>query len=89
MRFEHTPIEKLKCNSANLKTIILDCERLRKPVTFFTRTRNYIGDFKAIDHDNKPITLDRFVLHGGLVYFKGTQFEWKTISLDDVTAIEY
>ena len=39
MILENTIHEQLKCNSANIKTALLDCERLKKPVTFYTRAR--------------------------------------------------
>ena len=45
MILDHTIEDKLVCNSAKLKTALLDCERLKKPVTFYTRERHYIGGF--------------------------------------------
>lgn len=72
----------------NAKTALLDAERLRKPVTLYTRTRTYLDRFTCIDKPNKPVTLKNSVLHGGLIYYKVNSFEWRTISLDDVVKIE-
>lgn len=80
--------ERLSINYANLKTILLDAERTKQPVTFYTRTRHYIDNFTCIDYENKPFTLKYFVTHGGLVYYKKNEFEWNNISLDDILKIE-
>lgn len=70
-----------------LKTALLDAERTRKPVTFYTRTRSMIDKFTCRDYENKPITLDRFTVSGGLVYYKRSAYDWQTISTDDITKI--
>ena len=70
-----------------LKTALLDAERLKMPVTFYTHTRRYIDKFRCIDTPNKPITLDNFTVSGGLIYYKINAFEWRNISLDDVEKI--
>lgn len=80
--------ERLALNYTNAKTALLDAERTKSPVTFYTRTRHYIDAYRCIDTENKPITLNNFVTHGGLVYYKKNNFEWLTISLDDITKIE-
>ena len=71
-----------------LKTALLDAERTKTPVTFYTRDRVYIDRYTCIDKENQPVTLDKFITHGGLIYYKINQFEWCTISLDDVLRIE-
>ncbi len=75
-------------SEVEMKTALLDAERLRKPVTFYTRTRRFIDKFTCVDTDNKPFTLKRFVCHGGLIYFKKNEFEWGNISMDDITKVE-
>jgi hypothetical protein len=85
--YKPTPAEKLTGNTL-LKTVLLDCERNNKKVTFYTHTRNFIDRFTCIDHPDKPITLEKFFLNSGLIYYKKNQFEWKTISLDDIDKIE-
>lgn len=72
----------------NFQTLLLDCERLHIPVTFHTHNRRYIGDYKAIDTVNKPITLSNYVCNGELIYYKVNQFEWKSIGLDSIDRIE-
>lgn len=89
MIIENTINERLKCNSANLKTALLDCERLKKPVTFYTRERRYIDSFRCIDTELKPFTLDNYVCNGGLIYYKKDSFNWVTFSIDDILKIEY
>ena len=71
-----------------LRTALLDAERLKKPITFYTRDRRQITRFTCIDTPNKPITLHNFTVSGGLVYYKRNSFEWCTISQDDITQIE-
>lgn len=72
----------------NARTALLDCERLGKPLTIHTFTRRFIDKFKCIDTPNKPITLKgNYVLNGGLIYYRKNTFEWRTISLDEVSAI--
>ena len=88
LTINHGIIERLKNNSTNLTTALLDAERTKSPVTFYTRTRHYIGTYKCIDLENKPITLNNFVTHGSLVYYKKNAFEWLTIAFDDITKIE-
>lgn len=81
-------IDRTPTNSDTLKTAILDAERTHRTITFYTRSRRYIDRYRAIDTDNKPITLSEYVTHGGLIYYKKNTFDWVTISLDDVTAID-
>jgi hypothetical protein len=71
-----------------LRTALLDAERTKSPVKFYTRNRNYINTYKCIDTDNKPFILERFTTHGGLVYYKVNSFEWKNISIDSIAKIE-
>lgn len=72
----------------NARTALLDAEMLKKPVTLYTRTRMFLDRFTCVDKPNKPVTLEGSVLHGGLIYYKINNFEWRTISLDDVIKIE-
>lgn len=72
----------------NLITALLDAERTNKPVTFYTRKRQFLDRYRCIDTDLKPFTLKKFVTHGELVYYKTDRFNWKTISIDDITRIE-
>ena len=72
----------------NFTTLLLDCERLHISVTFHTHDRQYRGDYKAIDTKRKPITLNNFVCHGELIYYKANQFEWRNIELDSIDYIE-
>ena len=55
-------------NNIDLRTALLDAERTKTPVTFYTRNRNYIDRFTCIDTNNKPFTLYNFTCSGGLVY---------------------
>lgn len=71
-----------------LKTALLDAERTRRPVKFYTRNRVMIDQFRCRDTENKPFTLESFTCHGGLIYYKLGRFEWRTISIDDVLKIE-
>lgn len=71
-----------------LKTALLDAERTKTPVTFYTRNRSYIDRFTCIDTNNKPLTLKNFNCHGGLIYYKRDQFNWCNISIDDIVKIE-
>ncbi len=72
----------------NFKTLLLDCERLHITVTFHTHNRQYLGDYKALDTVNKPITLNNFWCHGELIYYKLNEFEWKNITIDSIDYIE-
>lgn len=89
MIIENTINERLKCNSANLKTAILDCERLKKPVTFYNRQRRFIDKYTCIDTELKPITLNNFVCSGGLIYYKKDRFNWLDFSVEDILKIEF
>ena len=89
MILDHTIKDRLVCNSAKLKTALLDCERLKKPVTFYTRERRYIDSFRCIDTELKPFTLDNFVCHGGLIYYKKDSYNWVTFSIDDILKIKF
>ena len=71
-----------------MKTALLDAERLKKSVTFYTRTRHYIDRFRARDTENKPFKLSHFTVSGGLIYYKRGGYDWRTLSLDDVKKIE-
>jgi hypothetical protein len=71
----------------NARTHLLDCERLHKAIIIHPFTRRFIDKYRCIDTPEKPITLNRFTLHGGLIYYKRNAYDWKTISLDRVTAI--
>ena len=71
----------------NAKTRLLDAERLHKPVTIHTFSRRFITKHKCIDTPNKPITLNSFICHGGLIYYKKNEFDWQTISWDEISAI--
>lgn len=85
--YKPTPAEKITGNTL-LKTILLDAERNHTPIIFYTHNRVYLGDFTARDTQNKPVKLDKFTLHSELIYYKKNQFEWKTISIDDIDKIE-
>lgn len=76
----------------NVRTALLDCERLGKPLTIHTVTRPRIRlidrPTKIWEEPNDPITLKGgYTLHGGLIYYKKNAYEWRTISMDEVTAI--
>jgi len=73
--------------NVKIKTALLDAERLKMPVTFYTRTRRFIDNFTCIDTPNKPLTLENFTVSGGLVYYKINRFVWRTISIDDIDKI--
>lgn len=71
----------------NAKTRLLDAERLHKAVTFHTFTRRFIDKYRCIDTPQEPITLDRFICSGELIYYKRNAYDWKTISWDNISAI--
>lgn len=74
---------------AELKSILLDCERQKKPVTFYTRSRTFIDAYRAFDVENKPFTLKKFTLNGGIIYTQSNPYMWSTLSIDDIVKIEY
>ena len=74
--------------NAKIKTALLDAERLKMPVTFYTHTRRYIDKYACIDTPKKPFTLNKFTVSGGLVYYKKNQFEWANFSIDDIDQIQ-
>ena len=71
----------------NVRTKLLDLERLHKPIEIHTFSRRFLDKYKCVDTPNKPILLDSFTLHGGLIYYKKNRFEWLTISFDEIQAI--
>lgn len=77
-------MEQTLTNRDNFRTALLDAERLKKRVTFYTRNRRMIDKYTCIDTENKPITLERFTISGGLIYYKRSEYDWQNISLDDV-----
>lgn len=81
-------LERTITNGDTIKTALLDAERLKKRVTFYTRTRTMIDKFTCRDTENKPITLGRFTISGGLIYYKRGEYSWQNISLDDVLKID-
>lgn len=80
--------ENIGIYEINARAELINAYRLRKSVTIYTRTRTFLDNFTCIDKPNKPVTLERFELHGGVIYHKINNFEWRTISLDDVIKIE-
>ncbi len=85
--FENTNAKTRDVDRINLKTALLDAERLKIPVKFFTRSRRFIDRFTCIDTDLKPFTLKSFVTSGDLVYYQKNRFEWSNICIDDITKI--
>lgn len=81
-------LERTLTNGDTIKTALLDAERQKRPVTFYTRTRTMIDKFTCRDTENKPITLGRFTISGGLIYYKRSEYSWHNISLDDVLKID-
>ena len=81
-------LERTLTNGDTIKTALLDAERLKKRVTFYTRTRSMIDKYTCRDTENKPITLGRFTISGGLIYYKSGEYSWQNISLDDVLKID-
>ena len=57
-----------------------------KAIKIYTRTRHYIGDYKAIDQPNAPIILKSFFRSGGIIYSR-SGYNTKSISYDDITRI--
>ena len=72
----------------NTRTALLDCERLGDAIRVYTFSRRFIDKYSCIDTPLPPITLTRFNLQGGLIYYKKTAFDWRTISMDNVNRIE-
>jgi hypothetical protein len=75
-------------NYIELVTALLDAERTKTPVKFYTRNRAFIDRFTCVDTPNKPFILENFTTHGGLIYYKRNAFDWKTISIDEIIKIE-
>ena len=71
----------------NVRTKLLDMERLHKTITIYTFSRTYLDKYKCVDTPNNPLTLNNYILHGGLIYYKKNPFEWKTISFDEINKI--
>lgn len=71
----------------NFKSFLRYAAAAHKPIKIYTRTRHYIGDFKAIDHDNPPIILKSFYISGDLIYYR-SGYNTGTIGHDEVIRIE-
>ena len=71
----------------NTRTRLLDLERLGRPITIHYHCRRMITPYSCIDTPQEPVTLAKFTLHGGLIYYKKDRFNWVTISMDDIDAI--
>lgn len=74
--------------NTKIKTVLLDAERLKMPVTFFIHVRRFIDSFSCIDTPVKPFTLNNFTVSGGLIYYKKSRFEWCSFSVDDIDQIQ-
>lgn len=59
-----------------------------QPIKVYTRTRHFIDPYKAIDHENPPIIINRFYISGSLIYYKAGQFKTNTIGYDEILKIE-
>lgn len=71
----------------NARTRLLDLERLGGSITIHHHIRHFLGPYKCIDTPCEPLTLDRFTLNGGLIYYKVGRYDWRTVSFDDIDAI--
>lgn len=59
-----------------------------QPIKIYTRTRHYIGNYKAIDHENPPIIVNHFNIYGSLIYYKVGQYNTNNIGYDEIIKIE-
>ena len=71
----------------NARTRLLDLERLHKSITIHYHCRRFIDKYRCIDTPREPLTLNNYVLHGGLIYYKADRHNWITVSMDDIDLI--
>ena len=71
----------------NFKNIVKYAAAAGQTIKVYTFTRHYIGDYKAIDHENPPFIINNFWLSGGLIYSRNG-YNTKTISHDEILKIE-
>lgn len=71
----------------NYNSLLKYAEATKKSLKIYTRTRQYIGSYKAIDRPNPPITIKNFYISGGLIYSR-SGYNTLTISYDDISKIE-
>ena len=80
-----------KLNNAyrvNFKTLLLDCERLKRPVVFCIHDTKQLDRFRQIEINKRQLKLYGFTISGDLIYYKINDFEFRNFGLDDINYIE-
>lgn len=72
----------------NFRTLLLDCERLKMPVVFYTHNVRFLDKYTCIDVNHRALELKKFTVNGELIYYKSNQFAWSNISMDYIDCIE-
>lgn len=62
--------------------------RLKKSIRIYRHDTIRLDQYRVFKVEKKPITLKSWTEHGQLIYFKATEYDWISISFDDIDKIE-
>ena len=62
--------------------------RLKKSIRIYRHDTIRLDQYRVIQVEKKPITLKSWTEYRQLIYFKATEYDWISISFDDIDKIE-
>lgn len=62
--------------------------RLKKSIRIYRHDTIRLDQYRVFQVEKKPITLKSWTEYGQLIYFKATEYDWISISFDDIDKIE-